>query len=731
VKDAQRIGVERLETRMMLTGGHSQVILGDDWVYGLAVDDAGDAYVAGEYESASGDADIVFGKYDLDGSEIGNPAFLWRKVLPSEGSDYVVDLAIDSAGSVYLAGQFVNSVNFDPDNTNTTLTSPSSDSGFIAKYSASGDFQWVQQVAGGLVSDISLIESSPGNVRAVVQGSFGQTVSIAGVEVSNTTRDSKSDYLVELNGDGEINWFRSLQSQGTARFTGGVAVNDTGIYTVLQAWPGSGKIKNVHLDQFELTQDGNPMTYLAKLEPHTGSDGVPDGAEFVWVHPLTVSRVTCNTTSCPTETVPRSLTLGPAGALYITGSAAKNTTFPLANGDIVSVTCPPKDDNVSPWNKMFVLRIDEFDALGQTNPANVWVYAPTDATTGESLPNSVATDGQGGLFVNGRFSQRLDFGGPLSMESRGQNHPSSSLGADKESDAFVLQLHDDGDRPSFVSSWHIGGPGEDGRDGSVTSLHDGRILTAGTFVGEDVAVGPQAIEFPSGTRIAYPDVGRFASYLAVIDLDSTAVEVQPAQPTNLSASVVAAGVQLSWQDDSTNAVEFIVQRGVKSTNFNSIIWQEIARTSTASYLDTSASGDVIYRVFAVDAGGNESFVSHFAIVSVSGGGGGGKGGGGKGGKGPKSNSALLLAAAAVSDSSSDEQANDAMQTQVETTPPNTATRLVADSATQVLDAANDTFDDSWIQKSDGALINDEVTDEAWQSPEAMIDGFSFTVDGPE
>ena len=57
--------------------------------------------------------------------------------------------------------------------------------------------------------------------------------------------------------------------------------------------------------------------------------------------------------------------------------------------------------------------------------------------------------------------------------------------------------------------------------------------------------------------------------------------------------------------------------------------------------------DVVYRITALDAFGNESFVSHFAIVSA---GGGDKPGGGKGG-GPKTKSNAELLAAVYTDES--------------------------------------------------------------------------------
>jgi hypothetical protein len=66
----------------------------------LALDGAGDVYVTGQSTGLGTSSDFATVKYDADGNQV----WVARYNGPSNGPDYATALAIDSAGNVYVAG---------------------------------------------------------------------------------------------------------------------------------------------------------------------------------------------------------------------------------------------------------------------------------------------------------------------------------------------------------------------------------------------------------------------------------------------------------------------------------------------------------------------------------------------------------------------------------------------------------------------------------------------------
>ncbi len=88
--------------------------------------------------------DAFLSKFDLNGN------FQWAKTWGGEGYDDGPGVAVDGAGSVYVAGMYASqTINFDPAGGSGGLGHPAHDSGiivdvFLSKFDASGNFQWVK-----------------------------------------------------------------------------------------------------------------------------------------------------------------------------------------------------------------------------------------------------------------------------------------------------------------------------------------------------------------------------------------------------------------------------------------------------------------------------------------------------------------------------------------------------------------------------------------------------------
>jgi hypothetical protein len=85
-------------------------------------------------------------KYNLD----SGISVAWKKVIGAQGWDYLEGLEVDDTGNVFCSGTFTWTVDFSPENTGlfqlTSDTNTGAESGFIMKYNASGEVQWVRKI---------------------------------------------------------------------------------------------------------------------------------------------------------------------------------------------------------------------------------------------------------------------------------------------------------------------------------------------------------------------------------------------------------------------------------------------------------------------------------------------------------------------------------------------------------------------------------------------------------
>lgn len=110
-----------------------------DFAQGVAVDTAGNVYVAGRTAGGltdqpnTGKEDAFVRKYDASGNE------LWTRQFGSTNEDRVLGAATDSTGNVYLVGVTQGSL------PGQSSASPSIDDAFVRKYDANGRELWTHQ----------------------------------------------------------------------------------------------------------------------------------------------------------------------------------------------------------------------------------------------------------------------------------------------------------------------------------------------------------------------------------------------------------------------------------------------------------------------------------------------------------------------------------------------------------------------------------------------------------
>lgn len=118
--------------------------------------------------TSAGSTDIFLVKYNAGG------ALVWAFSLGSTAGDYASSVAVDAAGDVYIAGRFEGTVDFDPDVPTFNLTSFGATDAFVAKYNSSGAFQWANQI-GGTSTDEAMSLCVVGSSRVMVTGFFSVT----------------------------------------------------------------------------------------------------------------------------------------------------------------------------------------------------------------------------------------------------------------------------------------------------------------------------------------------------------------------------------------------------------------------------------------------------------------------------------------------------------------------------------------------------------------------------
>ena len=131
---------------------------GADIAHGIVVDSAGNIAIVGEFQNtaafdnnsivALGLGDAFIAKYDSAGNN------LWARRgggTINYQADRANAVAVDSANSFYVTGDFTGTATFDP--LSVTSTGPSASDIFVAKYSSNGVIEWLHH-GGGLHADI-------------------------------------------------------------------------------------------------------------------------------------------------------------------------------------------------------------------------------------------------------------------------------------------------------------------------------------------------------------------------------------------------------------------------------------------------------------------------------------------------------------------------------------------------------------------------------------------------
>jgi len=175
-----------------------------DYVKGMGIDDDGNIIVFGKFKNeiefdnitltSMGSTDMYIAKYDT----YGDVVFAF-----GEGGDSYEDanaLSVAPNGDFFISGTFYGETIIN----GQTFTTENPTGLFLAKYSSSDEFQWLQLVDGSdLIPSVFLAANVDGSV--IISGSFQGNVSFGSVSLSTGEFDADI-YVTKYDSDGTAQW---------------------------------------------------------------------------------------------------------------------------------------------------------------------------------------------------------------------------------------------------------------------------------------------------------------------------------------------------------------------------------------------------------------------------------------------------------------------------------------------------------------------------------------------
>lgn len=378
-KDRNDIFIQKLDTDGNFVWAIGLGSTGTDDATAVATDTSGNVYVTGSFRDtmdvdpspnvvnlvAEGSADIFVLKLDENGH------LLWAKQMGGSGFDEGNTLTTDATGNVYIAGRFIDSVDFDPGIGSLYLEAPRSSS-FIQKLDANGDLVWAKAILGtGMNEVFSIALDSFGHIYTT--GDFSGIVDFdPGFANLNFTSVGGTDVFIQkLDAAGDLLWAKQMGGIGLDEGHAVTLDASGAVYTLgrfnntVDFDPGPGVTSK--------TTNGNDDVYIQKLTAN---------GDLIWVNTLGGSGFDDG----------RSLVTDANGYVYFVGHFTGMVDFDFGAG-VVNLTAGGGYD-------AFVQKID-------ANGNLVWVRSV--GAVANDLGRGIAIDEDNGIYYTGYYRDTVDF----------------------------------------------------------------------------------------------------------------------------------------------------------------------------------------------------------------------------------------------------------------------------------------------------------------------------------
>ncbi|MDB5274503.1 MAG: hypothetical protein JWO58_2870 [Chitinophagaceae bacterium] len=178
-----------------------------------------------DYISTDGSTDAFVLKLNTDGT------FVWAKTFGSDGEDYAWAVDVDASDSIYVSGNYQNTVDFDPSSAATANLSSAGDYDvFVLKLNASGNYVWAKSCGGSDGDQASALAYDATDHALYIAGSFSGTSDYdPGANTASFTSNGGSDaFILKLSETGNYLWATPIGgTSDDAAYT--VATNSSGL----------------------------------------------------------------------------------------------------------------------------------------------------------------------------------------------------------------------------------------------------------------------------------------------------------------------------------------------------------------------------------------------------------------------------------------------------------------------------------------------------------------------
>jgi hypothetical protein len=406
--------------------------------YSMAIDGSGDIYIAGifsdtvDFDPGAGTANLIAnGQTDIFICKLNaSGGYIWAKSIGGSGVEYPASIAVDGHGSLYVAGVFRDTVDFDPGPGSAIRTViPGHTSQFVWKINSNGDYVW-DKTFDGFLDFYDVTVDNAGNVYTA--GSFQKIVDFdPGTAIANFTSARANAFINKLDSNGVYAWTKVLGGSGLS-YPSGITVDAKGnIYTtgsfdgLIDFDPGAG---------FDTFRASAGDAFISKLNTN--------GA-WVWTKVFGEAG----------NAGGNRITIDKSGNVLTVGMFSDSTDFNA--GTAVAKLFAHK----SGVGDMYVSKLD-------SNGNFIWAKGIGGGF--KQRVYGLTLDANSDVYISGYFADTVDFDpGPGYVRL-------TSTGAE---DAFVSKLDANG---NYVWAKAIGGPGHDECIG-IKLDGTGNIYTTGYF----------------------------------------------------------------------------------------------------------------------------------------------------------------------------------------------------------------------------------------------------------
>lgn len=354
--------------------------LARDYVHGISLDDSGNIYAVGNFQSVC-DFDHGTGTHELlsQGSWDAyllklnaNGDFGFVRQFGGVNFEAALGVVVNDSG-IYISGNYNGTCDFDPDSTLSELTSKGSADLFLVRLTHSGDFIWAKSFGGpSHESGCQLTSDSKNNL--IIYGNFNGNCDVDPDTSEHLlfSPDAESSCVVKLSPGGKLIWAYFIKGLDFKVSHGNVICTKNDEIYLCGVFGGNANFNPLG-SPYILKRIGGIDGYLVKLS----EDG-----KFKFVRQI-----------------------GGAGIDYINNIYIKPNGNILAVGDY-SLTC-----NFNPYGLKYELTTSadyemsfmEFDDTGG------FYWAGSCPTGVRSSAVGISTDNSGNIFITGWFSEDVDF----------------------------------------------------------------------------------------------------------------------------------------------------------------------------------------------------------------------------------------------------------------------------------------------------------------------------------